>query len=484
MKKAVVSRVGDPRALSLLSFFGVYFIACAAVAPFMARSFGENAVVFTAVLLMMLMGYCMQAAVCAATGFKRELETRAYEPEYKYYRKERALPVLIAAFIMSLLVGRLTDLYLLERSKQPMQSYDPDSLVPILVAAVFFVAVALGSFVWFFPYNRIMTAKGLYIGIGAELVIFAFHVLIGRQGGAIIGICVMGYAFCALLAANQSSLGRTYLGTVVSFMTPQARRYNILLSFGLVGLFAILLFAAYVTVNGLRVCALLALAAIIRSLSNDDVGYTEEEADISGELSDMLWGREDAVHSVNYWLFLIFVILSVALLAVIIFRRRAEFRRFLARLRAWLMSLIEMLLLPVRDAFDVDNSYCINFADEEKRLQKNEIKAKRREERNARMSWHDFCRMLRAKDTDRAKYRYAYSVFVDRLCRTPTFVKRSDTPRRICERLKASGRVASRDEIEAVTEAFEQLEFADKPATPATEEALAILCDKIRESME
>jgi hypothetical protein len=65
----------------------------------------------------------------------------------------------------------------------------------------------------------------------------------------------------------------------------------------------------------------------------------------------------------------------------------------------------------------------------------------------------------------------------------PMFVRKSDTPRKICERLTASGRVASKQEIEMITEAFEQIEFADKPATPETEKALDALCDKIRENM-
>lgn len=480
--KQNTSRISMPN-FTILGFLGIYFLVCAAVAPFIAYTFAATLLVFAVIFLLMSMGYFLQAGVSAATGFKRELETRAYEPEYRYFKQNRAFPVWVIALILSVFVSKLTDLYLIERAKQPTVSYDPDSIVPFFAAAAFVIVVALGSFIWFFPYNRIMTGKGLYIGVTVNLVIFAFHSTVQSPGTITVGICLIGYAFCALIAANQYSLGRTYRGTTVSFMTPQTRKYNLLLSLGLVGLFAVLLFTAYLIVNGIRVCALIILAAIIRALSDDDVGYTEEEEDISSSLSDMLWGRQDAVSSANYWLFLIFVIFSVIFLIIVLIRRREEFRRFVAWLKAWIVSLFEIIWLPMRDHFEHEDYYFTNYVDEEIKLQKNELKAKRREEASARMTWHEFSLTLRTKKTEEEKYRFAYSTFVSQLLKMPFFVKRSDTPRKICERLSASGRITSKQEIELITEAFEQIEFADKPATPETEQALETLCDKIRENM-
>lgn len=482
MKKSNTSRISNPSFL-ILGFLGVYFIVCAAIAPFVAYTFLANVAVFALIFLLMAFGYFLQAGVSAATGFKRELETRAYEPEYKYFKQNRAFPVWVIALILSVFVSKLTDMYLFERAKQPTVVYDPDSILPFLAAAVFVVVVALGSFVWFFPYNRIMTAKGLYIGVTVNLVVFAFHSMTRSPGLATVGVCLIGYAFCALISANQFSLGRTYRGTIVSFMTPQTRKYNLLLSFGLIGLFAILLFAAYLIVNGLRVCVLFVLAAIIRAFSDEDVGYTEEEDDISSSLSDMLWGRQDAVHSANYWLFWVFVVFFVIFVVVVLVRRRAEFQRFVAWLKAWIVSLFEIIWLPIRDNLEHEDYYFTNYVDEELKIQKNELRAKRREENRARMTWHEFSLSLRMKKTEEEKYRYAYSTFVDQLRKMPTFVKKSDTPRKIRDRLTASGRVTAKHEIEMITEAFEQIEFADKPATPETEKALEALCDKIRENM-
>ncbi len=466
---------------TVLSFFGIYFIVCAAIIPFFSANILTAIAAFAVLLILMAFGYFMQAGFCAATGFKRELETRAYEPEYKYFKKNRAYPIWAVIFFLSILVSKLTDLYLLEQSKKPTVVYDPDSLLPFIVATAFFITVALGAFVWFYPYNRIMTGAGLYTGLIVLSIIFALYSTIRAPGMSNVGLCLIGYALCAMFAANQYALGRTYRGTVVSFMTPKTRRYNMILSLGLVAVFLLILFAAYLVVNGVRVCVLFVIAALLRASTN--TGDNDPEENVSGSISNILWGREDAVHSANYWLFWIFVVFFFIGTAIFLLRRRAEFRRFLAWLKATIVALFEFIWLPVRDSFDHGEEYFSNYLDEEIKLQKKDISAKRRAENSTRMTWLIFNAELRSKKNEEDKYRYAYSTFVDQLRKMPTFVKKSDTPRKIRDRLSASGRVASKHEIEIITEAFEQIEYADRPATPETEKALEALCDKIRENL-
>ena len=466
---------------TVLSFLGVYFIVCAAVIPFFSGNALTVIAAFAVILILMAFGYFLQAGFCAATGFKRELESRAYEPEYKYYKKNRAFPVYILTFILSVIASRLTDRYLYEQSKKPTVVYDPDSLLPLIVGATFFIVVALGAFVWFYPYNRIMTGSGLYTGLIVLIIIFALYSTISAPGMTNVGICLIGYALCAMFSANQNALGRTYRGTVVSFLTPKTRRYNIILSLGLIAVFLLLLFCAYLIVNGLRVCALFVLAALLRASTN--TGENDPEEDVVGNISNVLWGREDVVHSANYWLFWVFVVFFFIGSAIFLLRRRAEFKRFLAWLKANIVAFFEFLWLPIHDSFDHGEEIFSNYLDEETKLQHKDISAKRRAENSGRMTWLIFNAELHSKKNNEDKYRYAYSTFVDQLQKMPTFVKKSDTPRKIRDRLAASGRVATKHEIEIITEAFEQIEYADKPATPETEKAMNALCDKIRENL-
>lgn len=480
MKKVKSTAPSMPN-FSALGFFGVYFVVCAAIIPFIAFNFVSRLIAFAAILALMAFGYFIQAGVCAATRFRRELETRAYEPEHKYFKQNRAFPVWVFTVFLSVFVSKLTDLYLIEQAKKPTVVYDPESAVPFLAATAFVIVVAMGSFVWFFPYNRVMTDKGLIIGAISNMIVFVLHSMVRSPGTGTVGVCLIGYALCALISANQYAIGRSYRGTIVSFMTPQTRKYNLLLSLGLVGVFGILLFFAYLIVNGIRVCVLFLLATLM-SAANGGAESVEEDT-ISTTLSDMLWGRQGAVHSANYWLFLAFVVFFVIFVIIVLVRRRAEFVRFVKWLKDWLVYLFEIFWLPIRDNLEHEDYYFTNYVDEELKVQKDELRAKRREESRSKMTWQEFNLTLRTKKSEEEKYRYAYSTFVGQLRRMPTFVKKSDTPRKIRERLAASGRVTSKQEIEMITEAFEQIEFADRPATPETEKALDKLCEKIKENM-
>lgn len=483
MKKNNASAPSTPN-FSALGFFGVYFITLAMITPVTGKNVLLALAVAGIVLVFMAVGYFLQAGVGKVMGFKRELETRAYEPEYKYFKASRAMPVWIIALILSFAVSFLTDRYLYERSKIPTYSYDPDSLLPATLAMLFLVIVALGSFVWFFPYNRIMSGSGLITGFVLHAVSFSLYTTIKAPGAISVGICFVGYAFCALISANQYSLGRTYRGTVVSFMTPQTRRYNMVLSLALVAIFCLILFVAYLIVNGVRVSVMFVLAALFRAANNSGEGYTEEEEEnIFDNISKAIFGTKEVESSVNYWLYYVFVVLAVIAVVAVLSRKRPEFRRIIAWLKAKIVALFEFFWLPVKHNFEGEDYYFSNYVDEEIKLQKDEISSGRRDNANEKMTWREFSIILHTKRSKEEKYRYAYSVFVDRLRKMPMFVRKSDTPRKIRERLSASGKVASKREIEMITEAFEQIEYAGNTATPETEKALEALCDKIRENM-
>lgn len=483
MKKNTQNSISTPN-FTILGFFGIYFIVCAALLPIFMSNFAVTMAISALILLMMGFGYLLQSIVCKLTHFKRELESRAYESEYKYFRAGRALPVWVIAFVSSFLVKFLTDRYLWERAKQPTFSYDPDSLIPMTVAIFFIIAVALGSFVWFFPYNRLMTGSGLYTGLTILGIIFVLYSMMKAPGMAYVGISFVGYAFCALISANQHALGRTYRGTVVSFMTPQTRRYNLLLSFGLVAVFLLILFGAYLIVNGFRVIALSILAALFRAAGSSEAGYTEEEEkSIYESISMYIYGTKEPSDSPDYWYFIIFVICSVFFMILFFTRRRPEIRKLIAWIKAKIVALFEFFWVPIKEFSWGGEEGFSNYTDEEIKLQKKDISANRRESTKIRMTWLTFNAELRSKKNDEEKYRFAYSTFVDQLRQMPTFVKKSDTPRKIRDRLSASGRVTTKREIEQITEAFEQIEYADKRATPETEKALEALCNKIRENL-
>ena len=196
-----------------------------------------------------------------------------------------------------------------------------------------------------------------------------------------------------------------------------------------------------------------------------------------------IYGTKEPTDSPDYWYFILFVICSVFFIILYFTRHRPEIRKLIAWIKAKIVALFEFFWVPIKEFSWGGEEGFSNYTDEEIKLQKKDISAKRRAESKTRMTWLMFSTELRSKKNEEEKYRFAYSTFVDQLRQMPTFVKKSDTPRKIRDRLAASGRVTTKREIEQITEAFEQIEYADKPATPETEKALEALCNKIRENL-
>ena len=196
-----------------------------------------------------------------------------------------------------------------------------------------------------------------------------------------------------------------------------------------------------------------------------------------------VYGTKEPSDSLDYWCFILFVVCSVFFIILYFTRNRPEIRKILAWFKAKIVAFFEFFWIPIKDSMSYGEEVFSNYQDEEIKLQKKDISANRRSEGKTRMTWLIFSTELRSKKSDEEKYRFAYSTFVDQLRKMPTFVKKSDTPRKIRDRLAASGRVTTKREIEQITEAFEQIEYADKPATPETEKALESLCNKIRENL-
>ncbi len=469
---------------AILSFVGVYTILSSLVSPLLSDFSGSYLLSYLIILVVMGFGYFLQAAFCASLGFRRETGTRTYESDVKFYNFKRALPIIIVGIVLSFFVRSGVDFYLKERSNQLGFSYDPNSAVPLIAMAVFVFVMAAGSFVWFFPYDRIMTGKAFLVGVVIFGSLFALYSTGGSAYTGVIAINFIVYSFCALICTNQYAIGKTYRGTVVSFMTGKTRLYNFALSMLLVGVFLALLFGFYLIVNGLRVIFLFLLATFLSAIYNDNAGYTEEEEIETGvgNLSEFLFATTDVKSAPDYWYFIIFVVLSLVFLGFMLVKRAPEVRRFLTWLKNSILSFFEMIFRPIADFCAPSERGFVNFVDEEERMQKEEVQARVRLRAEETFTLKDFYARLRAIRTPEDRYRYAYRTFVGRMRRIPAFVKKSDTPRRICEKIVESGRVTESETIKAISEEFERIEFADGGADGKTDSALESLCEIIKEN--
>lgn len=469
----------------LLTFIGIFTIVCSLVAPLLSDFWDAYILSYAVIFLAMGLGYFLQAAFCAAVGFRRVDGTRTYESNEKFYSFPRAVPIIVVAIILSFFVSSLVDKFLYERANQPGMSYDPNSVIPFLVAAVFVLVVAVGSFVWFFPYNRIMTGSAFLVGVIIFGILFVLYLSGGSSYTVIIGINFIVYCFCALICTNQYAIGKTYRGTVVSFMTKKTRMYNVALTMLLSLAFLLLLFIFYLIVNGFRVIFLFLLAAFFSATYNDDAGYTEEKEEVAFDnLSEYLFATTDVKSAPEYWYFIIFVVFSLVFLIFMLTKRAPEMRRFLSWLKNSILAFIDMIFRPIADYLAPSERGFSNFVDEEERMQRDEVRARVRTEKESEMTYKDFYSRLRSIRTPEDRYRYAYHTLVLRLRKIQGLIKKSDTPRQISDKLRSSGRVAGAETVSRISSEFERIEFADEKAGESTDAVLSSLCDVIKENMQ
>ena len=478
------------RLYSVIAFLGVYFITTAFVVPALPSSGLVSLAAFGGVLVLMLLGWWLQAGFCAATRSRRASSSRSYEQENKFYSTKLAFPVAIVAVVLAVIASRMIDRYLFRRAQEVVGSYyDENSIIPLAGACVVFLVVMVGSFVWFFPYDRLLTGRGVFVGAILLMVSFMLYSVTDSNARGMVAVCFIGYALCAVLAANQYAITRSYRGTVVSFLTPRARRYNMLLVLALTLAFVAFCGLFYVVAVGIRTLVLLVVAAVLSSTDDSDLGrLARQDPEYQANLNEYIFGSSKPNESLNYWLFILFFLCVGTALVVFLARHTDAMKRMITLVKDWIVSLFELIFRPILDYIapgDGDDIFC-NYLDEEEKLQDAEIREYLAPETERRMTYREFTSELRARHTPEERYRFAYSFFLSQLRSMQMFVKKSDTPREVAERVLVSRNFEDDPDLEkslaGITEEYERIEYADAGASDG-DEALEGLCRLIKNNM-
>jgi len=468
----------------LLTFLGGYFLTAGfAVPASMAVLPGVSAaLIFLAVLLCCLTGYLFQSLYCLARRIKRADSGLSYESDVKYYNFARALPVLLTAGTAAyFLIYKLSESYLIAANNIPGSFYDPDSIVPFVLAATGVASVFMGSFTWFFPYDRMLTGRAAVVGLIVSAVSTVLFFVFSSSAQAVSGICFIGYATVVQFAMNQANINRSYKGAVGATIGNRARGYNLTLTMMVFAVFTATSAVFYVLTAGLSVLLRLLFALLLSSTHdpNDTTESIESEDRVSA-LGDYIF-RKNGKHDESGKIYLIIFIVVVALLLFYIITRRKSFMKTLVfRLQTFIVGLFLAIFGPISDFFKPDGGeeYTLYYVDEEERHQPDVISAKKRaEKRSSKKSWQDMVGVLKTKHTAEEKYRYAYSQLVDTLRANGKQIKDSDTPREIAEKLKGESIAVDAKTADRLTEEFERIEFAG--GTGASQEAFDSVCDII-----
>ncbi len=467
------------RIYSLLGFAGIYFLAGEFVVPLASGAGGLAAAL--ALLALMGLGCGLQFLWSGVTGTKRAASSRGYEQDVKLYEFRKALPVAAVALAPSYLCARLTDSYLRWQGAQQGGFYDEGTALPALAFAGAFLIIMLGSFLWFFPYDRLLTGRAAFVGWTLSLIAF----LIARNRGFGLSFMFVGYALCVMVSMNQSSLVRTYRGSASEFLTPRMRNTNLWLTLGLVPLFLAACLAVYVLLSGIKTLGLLILAALLRGTRGADTEYDDTDEALA-HINRFVFNSEVPEKSPEFWYLIIFIAVVMLILFMIITRHTIDFRKLFRRISDWLTRLIREIIDSIRFfngikvSLDEDEGN-VNYRDEETRLQETDIREYARRTDRER-TYRDFQSELRDRRTAEEKYLFAYSELVRVLRRKGAGTVPSDTPREIAAKFAEKKRYGS-DRIRELTEELERIGYAEMPAGPSSPERLDLICRIIKDVM-
>lgn len=421
-----------------------------------------SAVVFCA-------GYASMALWARLRHISRESDGGGYEASENHFSlAAAALPILLGGAI-SLLVrniaARLEYLYAMNTIGA---SYDPDSILPYFVMVLFLFFWIFGTVLWSTPTERLFSQRFAMISVAVTFVGFAYSLMIGGSN-TLTGICFMCYILTTAVGLNQTSLTRSYRGTVMALVSTRARLYNIRLVLIFCAAVLLLSLAGDIAVVGVvtLVRALLFIYVNAEVSSGTTNGLDVPSSTDSGSLFSMyVFGAHEAKDSVNYYLFCVFAVVAIASLVMFIFRRKGEMRRFIDAAKALILKIIDFIFSPISASMTYfranlrrETDENCTFEDDEERLVSDPKIGDTRKYERARRTKRDFLAGLKAERTEADRLCYAYAVYVSQMREIPQLIKRSDTARELGRKVHRK-RIGGDTDMTDVIYAFERAKYS------------------------
>ncbi len=417
-----------------------------------------------------LAGYALQLLGARIFRLQRKQMVYTYEDTTRRYRFEQAILVHIGTVILFFLFMRLGWSLLFHFGGY----YDTYSIVPYTIAVLGAAMVELGGYLWFIPYNTLISMRRIgTIGV----VLFINFIITFSNPRSLFGIfnilalCLTIALFVLLL--NQSFITRPYGGKIARGINDEAKLY----SAKIVGLALMCVcFFSFVTMSLITSAVSLFydivkfFAAGLAVQNNADDREIQEilNQDLAGEVLKLPRGQAD------YWVavFAILAVLSVVIILILFVPGWRE--KFLA-FWAYLKEVFYFFFLPHSDwrKQHTRREY-LNFVDTVEQTGAGGSQLRPAEHIK---TYTDFKRQLDAIDSNDDKIRYAYAVAAAQLRHQRCGVGLADTPREIARKVREHGLV---EDIDRLTADFERIQYEDGPLEHSGTVTLERLCTLIR----
>ena len=403
-------------------------------------------------------GYGIQHLTGMIFRIVRPKAENNYEDIKRRYKPVQAIPCHILAVIW---FGIANDIGF-EILREHAIVFSHNSIYPLIFAIGGFILMEYGAYLWFFPYNVLVSMRSIAI-VGVMMLIQTV-VLVYVRGLALgfYNLSLVVTEFLAILIymvlLNQCFLTRQY-DNRVSYVNDAAKLYSTSVVIGAAS--AIILMAQVVRV--ILIVLLKILEQILgRMFVEGETGTTP--ISYGGGYGGMqkLFDGEDA--SSNG----LIAMLLMGLLFVTLFIIIAS-----PAIRERLLLLWEQLLADLAEFFKLKKKYRKTEPIEERFVDTVENLTRRTEKHNVLPSLASFERQLSRITEPEEKYAYAYSVYAKYMELSHSRVLVSDTPRERSDKVRSDERYPDAGQY---AEVFEEVRYADKiMKQPEITECLKVL---------
>ena len=424
----------------------------------------SRGIAFVLALVLLIIGYFVQAGFAKITRIKRKQQDLSYESNTKYFSiTQAALPIVICVGI-SIVLYRAAVAYLRYRVELGIDlDYDPYSVFPFVMMAMGSIIMIIGVIAWFYPYNRILSMRSLFTYFSLLLMAFIFPFSVQ----SISTFCMILFVLCALIILNQSNILRTISLTKIGIATARVRLYNAgTVMLFIIAVLVVLIFVASILV-GLTVVVQFLLFLTFGIMFTDVSTFENSERTVedvtNGSLMELmtlgLGIDRITIHALWYLFIFIVVATTLALLSM------RKMKAILKTISDFFGALINNIISLFTDMFfffskgDRDDSIeYVNYRDEESDIDKFAAKVKMQEFSRKKYSYKDYTNKFNSMRTVQEKYTYAYQTLVDCWGNIDFSLRGSDTPREI------EGKVLARttiNEVPEITQIFEQYHYGN-----------------------
>lgn len=427
-------------------------------------------------ILIGLAGYGLQILGAKILHVQRKPSVYSYEDTTRRYRLREAL--ICHLFVLPVFLN--TGMLAMQVLRLYSDSFSGSSSFPTLLSLCAAFMLEFGAYLWFIPYNTLISTRRIgTISIALLIQWIILVVIVGKwnqmpvlNAAYVLSLVLVIVLYLFLL--NQAFITRPFGGKIARGINDAAKGYSIRIvgiTLGCAAVCAVFAMSCLVViVKAFYACVRFFFAMFIKNTSGDEEKMEKVLSQTHLAEAYMRMQPKQA----EYWVVVFAILAALAVLLLVVLSVPVVREKALALWKTFL-EFIQFLLHPNKTVKQVQTTEFLNFTDTEEKTR--HLRHKSRLYAEKVQSYADFQRKLDTLPSNKEKICFAYAVAAALLRHYNCGIRASDTPRELTVKVKKRDMIADMDSLTAVYETLRYADAANTSTTPA-----AVLHDTVMEN--